>query len=370
MLEEQYKSPWRMVAISPTAPEPTIGSLYAAAGGKPVVTLGFALGTGERPAGVTLGGIASYCATPWGACAIAAVRIELRGTRLMATVAKSAVGGLRAGSGDVLPVSRVNAERAIPLLDVARVLTYGNTAPWWPAGEAYAKAGTWMRRRSWADTARRMRIEAGGGTTPAVAVTLYSTLTDPVPVRASDFGEAEFLADDWEAYAVGDPPAIDVTDFRIGAMSSRAEGFYFAVDAVGGGGSGGGSGGGGGGGGDGTSPPVIPPDSSGLKCDTTLSLSARLAIQSQLNRIAMASVKWPNNPVMVQLITGSALSMIIALSGRPECAEYWTGIAADLVPPDGGGGSGGGQGQGFVYRKNGEEILVPGEDIYGVLWQP
>lgn len=230
MLETRYKSPWRKVALNNA---PTVGELYAAAGGSPV-TVGFALGSGALPSGCSIGGVISFCAVPWGASAVAAARITRSGGRLMAQVAKSATGTLRVllPGEATITVSLANARAAIPLLDVANLFTYGNTVPWWPAGEAYAQAGIWMRRRSWSDPSRRMRFEAGAGTTAAVAVAISSIDTIHDAQGNTDFTADEFLGDDWEAYAIGEPPAVDVTDFRIDALSSRAEGFFFAVDEL------------------------------------------------------------------------------------------------------------------------------------------
>lgn len=340
MLETRYKSPWRKVALNNA---PTVGELYAAAGGSPV-TVGFALGSGALPSGCSIGGVISFCAVPWGASAVAAARITRSGGRLMAQLAKSSVGGgavprgartvaatpgsgrsgsvtnpfqiastatapnllimtgtvsnrnsgvkidgvfygglattlamnyqisvaagavvsweivgamsrldLRFAAGGQLSalfewqpptseqrlpaettiqVSQRNAALAIPALDVSMGLIYGNTVPWWPAGEAYAQAGIWMRRRSWSDPSRRMRFEAGPGTTAAVAVAISSIDTIHDAQGNTDFTADEFLGDDWEAYAIGEPPAVDVTDFRIDALSSRAEGFFFAVDEL------------------------------------------------------------------------------------------------------------------------------------------
>jgi hypothetical protein len=77
--------------------------------------------------------------------------------------------------------------------------------PWWRGAEASARAGRWVRRQAWTSETRRIRFEAGAGTTRAVAVTEAGAR-----VSTSDFSSAEFLADDWEI--LGDPAAVDITD--------------------------------------------------------------------------------------------------------------------------------------------------------------
>lgn len=147
-----------------------------------------------------------------------------------------------AGGRDVVPISVLNAEQAIPALDTEIVLLYGSTTAWWPLGEALAMAGTWMRRRSWADINKRIRFVAGAGTTPAVLVVIDASRTTAEPVLSSDFGAGEFLATDWETWAVGDAPAVDVSDFRFEERATPGEGFFFAVDGTADPGGGGGPG--------------------------------------------------------------------------------------------------------------------------------
>lgn len=370
MLEEKYKSPWKVIQISG---QPTVGQLVAAAGGS-AVTVGFALGSGTMAGLASLAGVTAVC-LPWGAAAVAASKLVVTSAgRVMGVVAKGAInrlrvpqsvsaptfrtqwagssislsslipppdwpaseglryGGLRLGSrnpwvsitnrlstaaslrttgtaddyvtingrrasgfqsvnfqhvDDTIPsvpsgeslivelhnpsggfggvnltftftslsptlpddpraIAIMNAERAIPLLDAAAVAIYGNTVPWWPVGETMARSGQWMRRRSWSDADRRIRFEAGAGTAAEVAVLRDSVNAVPIPLRSEDFGAAEFLSQDWEAYAVPDPHAlIDVTDFQFQSSLGGGAGFFFAVvpagDLLEGGGGGGGS---------------------------------------------------------------------------------------------------------------------------------
>lgn len=371
MLEEKYKSPWKVIQISG---QPTVGQLVAAAGGS-AVTVGFALGSGTMAGLASLAGVTAVC-LPWGAAAVAASRLMLTSAgRVMGVVAKGAINGLKVPGASKPPTFRAqwsgnvpggslagllrpqdvaappgityggirpsgaawitvtnglsttasmsttgtaddyalidgrraagvqtgnfqvvndfipsvrpggsiivelhnptggfagvnltftftalsptlpddpraiafeNAVRAIPLLDAAAVAIYGNTVPWWPVGETMARSGQWMRRRSWSDADRRIRFEAGAGTAAEVAVLRDSVNAVPIPLRSEDFGAAEFLSQDWEAYAVPDPHAlIDVTDFQFQSSIGGGAGFFFAVvpagDLLEGGGGGGGS---------------------------------------------------------------------------------------------------------------------------------
>lgn len=79
---------------------------------------------------------------------------------------------------------------------------------WWGAIEAAARSGQWVRRASWV-SGRRVRFEAGLGTTRAVARHEVSGAVSTVD--ASSFGMSEFMGEDWtiEDDAV---PVLDVTD--------------------------------------------------------------------------------------------------------------------------------------------------------------
>lgn len=92
--------------------------------------------------------------------------------------------------------------------------------PWWGVIEAAARAGLWVRRASWAG-ARRVRYEAGAGTTRAVAVN-----ADGQRVTTGDFGVAEFDGEDWEIITETEPPAVDLTD---AVFSGPAGSVFFVV---------------------------------------------------------------------------------------------------------------------------------------------
>ncbi len=128
-----------------------------------------------------------------------------------------------------LDVAERNASAAIPYLETG--LGAGEAFAWFPTGEAFAMAGNWMRRASWADAARRMRFERGAGSADSVAVALDTARTVPSAQLATDFGLAEFLGEDWTFYA---PPTedvfIDVTNFRFEALLGGGAGFFFAVE--------------------------------------------------------------------------------------------------------------------------------------------
>jgi len=326
MLESRFKAPWRVVNIEGG---PSVAEVYAAAGGNPV-TIGFALGSGSAAAATRLGGV-TVSVLPWGACALAATRLTRDGSRLLGVIAKSAVNGLRVArpGEDVVPISRKNAESAIPALDTTSVLLYGNTTAWWPLGEALAMAGTWMRRRSWADTSKRVRFVAGAGTTPAVFVVIDASRSSAVPVLSTDFGAGEFLATDWETWAVVDAPPIDVSDFRFEPRVSPGEGFFFAVDAAGPGGDGGGD--------------------DGDEGDCSLTLTPQI-VRSLLNNavsyVAAESFPEGSRDIIRSQIVSVGVSQAINLGGRASCAGYYASIIkGEISPPGGGGGGGDGEDQ-------------------------
>lgn len=134
------------------------------------------------------------------------------------------------GTATFLPTPPLDWRPAVAALSWARA-----GLPWWGQIEASARAGQWVRRAGWSDATRRIRYEAGAGTTPAVAVTQAGTRVTP-----ADFGAAEFLATDWLLVASGEPAAVDVTDAFITGSSGSV---FFAVVGSGGSGNGGGSGG-------------------------------------------------------------------------------------------------------------------------------
>jgi len=349
MLEARYKSPWRKV---PSPRAPTVAELYALAGGTPV-TLGFALGSGSAAAMTSLAGVVTAC-RPWGACALAVTRLSRVGGRLHGVLAKSAVNGLPAAApgAPVVPVSLRNAEAAIPALDTS-ILIYGNTVPWWPLGESYALAGVWMRRRSWEDTTRRMRFEAGAGTTRIVAVALDEARTIHNAQLNSDFTAGDFLASDWETITTNEPPLIDVTDLRFVGRESLSEGFFFAVDAVNAPPGGGGE------------------DGGGNDGECSLTLTARI-VQSLLNSAVAYVVaerrSEETRDVIQAAIVSTGVNHVILLGGRPSCAGYYAAIIRGeiAVPPvDSGGGEEAPPANGIYVKMSidGVEQWVPAETM-------
>jgi len=122
-----------------------------------------------------------------------------------------------------------NAPAAIPYLNIAMVA--GTLFPWFPTAEAFAMAGQWMRRESWTDVERRMRFERGGGTEDVVAVTLATGRVNPIPQTVSEFGLAEYLAENWTFYQTpSEDIFLDVTDIAFSALLGGGVGFHFVVE--------------------------------------------------------------------------------------------------------------------------------------------
>ncbi len=111
-------------------------------------------------------------------------------------------------AGNALAQTEANASAAIPALDLVV------TVPWFPYGESFARAGTWVRREYWTDLTRKVRFENGLGSAPAVLVETVGP--DRRPIRAGSFELAEFLGDDWRPFSgeTADALLVDVTDFR------------------------------------------------------------------------------------------------------------------------------------------------------------
>jgi len=91
---------------------------------------------------------------------------------------------------------------------------------WFGGAEPLARASQWVRRASWSDLTQQMRFEAGAqGTTYAVLV-VSTSATSPRAVLNSEFGEAEFRANDWtlaDASAASAP--IDLTAARLSLVT-------------------------------------------------------------------------------------------------------------------------------------------------------
>jgi hypothetical protein len=100
--------------------------------------------------------------------------------------------------------------------------------PWWGTVEAGARAGRWVRRSVWA-SGRKVRFEAGAGTTRAVGVT-----ESGARVTAADFGAEDFLAEDWLFDEAGEPEPVDVTDWVFsGSLTAVGQRVAFAVAGTG-----------------------------------------------------------------------------------------------------------------------------------------
>jgi len=96
---------------------------------------------------------------------------------------------------------------------------------WWGQVDAAARSGVWVRRAAWGDLTRKVRFEAGAGTTPAVAVQSLGGASDVV--TTADFTTAEWVAEDWVIQDSAEPRLMDVTDLRFAAPSWAAA---FVVD--------------------------------------------------------------------------------------------------------------------------------------------
>ena len=99
---------------------------------------------------------------------------------------------------------------------------------WWGGADLSARAGIWVRRSSWTDADRKIRFEAGAGTSRAVAVQIVGGSSVAERVTKADFGKEEFLADDWQIDSSAEPAKIDVTD-----LSFSGAGIYFSVGPAG-----------------------------------------------------------------------------------------------------------------------------------------
>lgn len=126
-------------------------------------------------------------------------------------------------AGDPAPRALANAGAAIPFLDLL------STVPWFPSAEAFARAGTWVRRDSWTDPSRQRRFESGLGSSRAVLIENVGGLIAPISIPS--FILDDFLAEDWRPVGAthADYLLVDVTDARFEATG--LEGFLFLVEA-------------------------------------------------------------------------------------------------------------------------------------------
>jgi hypothetical protein len=117
-------------------------------------------------------------------------------------------------------------------------LRLGSAGVPWTTAQGWSRAGEWVRRKAWADSAMMLRHEAGPGSARAVAVFKSASVTVARAVRSAEFGVAEWAALDW---VLKYPPAdgdVDLTDAVIGVDAAQ-----WALWKSGAAGSGGGTGG-------------------------------------------------------------------------------------------------------------------------------